>query len=258
MNYSVRNLVIAAGLALCAIILVLVYTSNVQKKAEDGQTLTTVLVAGADIKPGTTFAQVKSGNLLRPQEVRVTDRLAGSVTAATLNGTSLDDMIVQQTVYAGQQVPLAVFQATVSAEVDTQLQRNQRAIELDFEGPTGLSDTLASGDHVDVLVAIRITKQDGTESGVVRRLLTDVQVLKAPGGEDGADTANVLLKVSDSQAAKLLWAKQFGTALQLVLRPKARAENGAVQAQTIDSVLLDGLNDKQLADLVKKSQITAK
>src|SRR3954470_6356995 len=141
MNYSVRNLVIAAGLALCAIVLVLVYTSNVQKKAEDGQTLTTVLVAAQDIKPGTTFEQVKSGGYLKQAQVRVTDRLPASLSSTTVKGDGLDGMIVQETVYAGQQVPTAVFQQTNSAEVNTTLQRNQRAIELSFDGPTGLTDT---------------------------------------------------------------------------------------------------------------------
>ena len=37
MNYSIRNLVIAGGLAIVAIAAVLIYTSNVQQAAKEGQ-----------------------------------------------------------------------------------------------------------------------------------------------------------------------------------------------------------------------------
>ena len=36
MNYSIRNLVIAGGLAIVAIVAVLIYTSNVQQAASSG------------------------------------------------------------------------------------------------------------------------------------------------------------------------------------------------------------------------------
>src|SRR4051794_33504072 len=42
MNYSIRNLVIAGGLAIAAIVAVLIYTSNVQNAAKEGQARVTV------------------------------------------------------------------------------------------------------------------------------------------------------------------------------------------------------------------------
>ena len=53
MNYSIRNLVIAGGLAIAAIAAVLIYTSNVQQAAKQGQARVSVLVAQVDIPAGT-------------------------------------------------------------------------------------------------------------------------------------------------------------------------------------------------------------
>ena len=51
MNYSIRNLVIAGGLAIVAIVAVLIYTSNVQQAAKAGQARVKVYVARVDIRP---------------------------------------------------------------------------------------------------------------------------------------------------------------------------------------------------------------
>jgi Flp pilus assembly protein CpaB len=142
-------------------------------------------------------------------------------------------------------------------------------VQLSFDADSGLEGTLHSGDHVDVLVAVRISKPDGTAAGVTRRLLSDIEVMRAPGGAADVNAAqsaatsgdgaaqHVLLKVTDSEANKLLWAQKFGNGISLMLRPKSHPEDGAVTAQTVESVLLGGLNDKQLRDLVKHSAITA-
>ena len=45
MNYSIRNLVIAGGLAILAIVAVLIYTSNVKQSAKEGQARVKVYVA---------------------------------------------------------------------------------------------------------------------------------------------------------------------------------------------------------------------
>ena len=44
MNYSIRNLVIAGGLAILAIVAVLIYTSNVKQSAKEGQARVTVFI----------------------------------------------------------------------------------------------------------------------------------------------------------------------------------------------------------------------
>ena len=54
MNYSIRNLVIAGGLAIVAIVAVLIYTSNVQQAAKAGQARVKVYVARVDVPAGTT------------------------------------------------------------------------------------------------------------------------------------------------------------------------------------------------------------
>src|SRR4051794_41677848 len=109
MNYSVRNIVIAVGLALCAIVAVLVYTSKVQSQAKSSEVRLKVLVATRDIEPGTTFAQVQASHLLVEREVLQTDVLPGVLTQAVAIGGTLTDKVVSQKVFSGQQVPTAGF-----------------------------------------------------------------------------------------------------------------------------------------------------
>ena len=52
MNYSIRNLVIAGGLAILAIVAVLIYTSNVKQSAKQGQARVKVYVARVDVPAG--------------------------------------------------------------------------------------------------------------------------------------------------------------------------------------------------------------
>ena len=64
MNYSIRNLVIAGGLAIAAIAAVLIYTSNVQQAAKQGQARVSVLVAQVDI-PAVLWDDLRAEGLLR-------------------------------------------------------------------------------------------------------------------------------------------------------------------------------------------------
>ena len=56
MTYNVRNIVIALVLAVVAALLVIVYTGNVQKQANNCQDTVKVLVATTDIAAGTSRA----------------------------------------------------------------------------------------------------------------------------------------------------------------------------------------------------------
>ena len=70
MNYSIRNLVIAGGLAIAAIAAVLIYTSNVQQAAKEGQARVKVMVAQVDIPAGTPAKDIIARGDLIPAEDR--------------------------------------------------------------------------------------------------------------------------------------------------------------------------------------------
>jgi Flp pilus assembly protein CpaB len=240
MNYSVRNIVIAGGLAAVAVIAVLLYTSNVRDKARQDQNRVQVLVAARDIQAGTTGKQVIDQHLLVPKDIVQTDQVPGALTSTA---AGLDNLVVSQTIYHGQQVPSAVFQSPLTTGTSLQIRATERAISVPVDTDSGLIGTLHDGDHVDVLLAY---KGDNGGPSFTRPLLRNVQVLTAPAaGEAG----HVLLKLTDVDATKLLYAEQFQK-VWLVERPQTQAQDSPAALETSSTVLFDGLTPAQIAKAV--------
>jgi pilus assembly protein CpaB len=240
MNYSVRNIVIAGGLAVVAVIAVLLYTSNVRDKARQDQHRVQVLVAARDIQAGTTGKQVIDQHLLVAKDIVQTDQVPGALTTTA----GLDNLVVSQTIYHAQQVPSAVFQPPLTTGTSLQIRATERAISVPVDTDSGLIGTLHDGDHVDVLLAY---KGDNGGPSFTRPLLRNVQVLTAP--DDNATDGHVLLKLSDVDATKLLYAQQFQS-VWLVERPKTQAQDSPAALETSSTVLFDGLTPAQITKAV--------
>jgi Flp pilus assembly protein CpaB len=257
MNYSVRNIVIAAGLALLAVVAVLLYTSSVKSKAKSAEVRVKVLVATRDIEPGTTFAQVRSGHMLAEREVLQTDMLPGVLTQSAVNGDRYFGQVVSQKLFSGQQVPGAVFTNRVGASADLQLQGTDRAIAFPFNKEQGLVGTLHAGDKVDVIACYYCanSSSSGGQQPVTRILLRDIEVLQVPTGDatsstGSTDSTTIMLRATDVEAAKLLWVQQNAVAW-LVARPKTNGHNSDVNSTVQDypELLNDGLNAKTIKKL---------
>jgi pilus assembly protein CpaB len=240
MNYSVRNIVIAGGLAVVAIIAVLLYTSNVRDKARQDTARVQVLVAAKDIPAGTTGKQVIDQHLLVPKAIVQSDQVPGALTTTA----GLDNLVVSQTIFHAQQVPSAVFESPLTTGTSLQIRATERAISVPVNTDSGLIGTLHDGDHVDVLLAY---KGDNGGPSFTRPLLRNVQVLTAPA--DNATDGHVLLKLSDVDATKLLYAQQF-QAIWLVERPKTQAQDSPAALETSSTVLFDGLTPAQITKAV--------
>jgi Flp pilus assembly protein CpaB len=238
MNYSVRNIIIAGGLALVAVIAVLLYTSSVRDKARQDQHRVLVLVASRDIAPGTTGKQVIDEHLLVPKAVIQTDEIPGALTSLT----GLQNLVVSQTIYHAQQVPAAVFEEPLSTGTSLQIRATERAMSLPVDTDTGLIGTLKDGDHVDVLIAI--ASANGGPS-FTRPLLRNVVVLQAPT----TTNSHTLVKVSDVDATKLLYAQAYEK-IWLVERPKVQAQDSPTALETASTILFDGLTPAQIATSV--------
>jgi pilus assembly protein CpaB len=240
MNYSVRNIVIAGGLAIVAVIAVLLYTSNVRDKARQDTHRVQVLVAAKDIPAGTTGKQVIDQHLLVPKAIVQADQVPGALTTTA----GLDNLVVSQTIFHAQQVPSAVFESPLTTGTSLQIRATERAISVPVDTDSGLIGTLHDGDHVDILLAY---KGENGGANFTRPLLRNVQVLTAP--DPKASDGHVLLKLSDVDATKLLFAQQFQT-IWLVERPKTQAQDSPSALETESTVLFDGLTPAQVAKAV--------
>jgi Flp pilus assembly protein CpaB len=237
MNYSIRNLVIAGGLAIVAIAAVLIYTSNVQQAAKEGQARVKVMVARVDIPAGTPAKDIIARGDLIQQDIVQDDQLPGVLTSTdALAGT-----VLKQDLFTGQQVSSQVFVPASEAASTVAIRGTTRAIGVDVKTSNGLVGTLHDGDHVDVYAQI-----GSGNARIVRKVLTNVLVLKAQiGAKDEtsvASDAHILFALSDRDAQKILWLAENGDdSFWLAQRPQENALNSPPTVETLQTVLGDGL-----------------
>jgi ATP:cob(I)alamin adenosyltransferase len=234
MNYSIRNLVIAGGLAIAAIVAVLIYTSNVQQAAKEGQARVKVMVARVDIPAGTPAKDILARGDLIQQEIVQDDQLPGVLTTTDgLNGN-----VLKQDLYTGQQVSSQVFVPASEAASTVAIRGTTRAVGVDVKTSNGLVGTLKDGDHVDVYAEI-----GGGNSRIVRKVLTNVLVLHAQLGVK--DRLGVLsVEFGDLPSLILrLQRELFVAAAELATNPDAwdRLEDGRTRVSAEMVALVEGL-----------------
>jgi Flp pilus assembly protein CpaB len=247
MNYSIRNLVIAGGLAIVAIVAVLIYTSNVQQAAKAGQARVKVYVARVDVPAGTTAEDAIARGDLIQKEVVQDDQLPGVLTTTT----GIKGMVLKQDLFTGQQVAAASFVPQSEAATTVAIRGVMRAVSVDVDTSNGLVGTLADGDHVDVFARI-----GSGDTRFVKKILTDVTVLKAQigvgaGGASSSGSARILFALSDRDAQKMIWLADDGANdFWLTQRPLENALNSPPSVETLQSLLGQGL-PAGIAKLVK-------
>jgi len=172
MTYNVRNIVIALVLAAVAALLVIVYTGNVQKQANNSQDTVKVLVATTDIAAGTAAQDAISSGQLKLEDVVTRDQIAN----ATTDPSQIDATWVSgQEIYAGQQITGAMFKPSNETGVGTQIKGNYRAVEIPLDDDPVMLGTLQAGDHVDLIGTYTVHPSNGgSDFDVSRVIVRDV------------------------------------------------------------------------------------
>ena len=245
MNYSIRNLVIAGGLAIVAIVAVIIYTGNVQNAAKEGQPRVKVFVARVDVPAGTPAEDILARGDLIQKEVVQDDQLPGVViSTGDLGGT-----VLKQDLFSGQHVARAVFVPKSVAATTIAIRGTMRAVSVDVKPSNGLVGTLKDGDHVDVYARI-----GSGDERFVKKVLTNVLVMKAQiGAKDttAVGDAHILFALSDRDAQKMLWLSDNGdNDFWLAQRPQENALNSPPSVETLETVLGENL-PAAIAKLVK-------
>jgi Flp pilus assembly protein CpaB len=255
MAYRLRNIAIALVLALVAALLTTFYVSNYKKKVQQGESDVPVYVATKDIPAGTAASDVLTGGYVETVQVDKRNLAPG----AAWKEDQLDNLVAVEPVYAGEQLTTRRFRPLAEKGVRGELTGNLRAFQVPGDKHQLLAGTLKDGDKVDVVAntKYKLGERDLVASRVVLR---DVLVLKpAPseesasakltGGGPGASSIAVLLAVTDTQAAKLLFVLKNGD-WSLQLRPTNDAADSPESVETPLSVLGDGLRPTQRQHLI--------
>ena len=251
MTYRARNLGIATMLAALAAVLVTVYVTNVRRNVQSSESGITVLVASRDIPAGTPGAEIVAGHLLGSAVVPRRAVAPGAVSSPA----QIQQLVATQPLYAGDQVTSRRFGAAAVQGVQGQLKGTLRALQVPGDGNQLLAGTLADGDRVDVVAAVKFTGADGQGSSIgterigSRIVLRNIRVIQAPAGASGvaklgagpAGSLSAILAVTDSQAQKLFFVIRNGD-WSLALRPSVEPADSPDSVETAQSVLGDGLS----------------
>jgi len=241
MNYRVKNIGIAVGLAALAAILTSVYVVNYKRHVQHGEGKVTVLVAAKDIPAGTSGADIIDQKMLKEQTVPRKAIVAGAISTPD----QLSQYVATQDVYEGEQVSTRRFAPPKEQGIRSQIKGTQRAYELSGDAHQLLAGTLKAGDHVDVVGGWTIKNAKG-DAPVTRVVLRNLLVMRAPEGTStatvttpGSGAESVQLRVTDSQAQKLHWIQENGS-FYITLRPPVNSLDSANTFQDARLMFFDG------------------
>jgi Flp pilus assembly protein CpaB len=238
MTYRIRNVAIAIGLALVAMLLTLFYVVNYRRTVEHSQATVQVYVAAHNIPAGTAGTAIVHSGALKATSIP----RHGVVPGAISDPNQVASLVLSQPLYAGEQVTLRRFSDVHSEGIVGQIKGNMRAIQVPGDPNQLLAGTLKSGDHVD-LVANLTT--DGQGSGhVVRIVLRDLTVLQAAGAVPAVPSASsnnssVILAITDTQVQRLYFVMRNAD-WTLELRPAIDAADSPERLDSLQSVLTSG------------------
>jgi Flp pilus assembly protein CpaB len=244
MNYRVRNIGIAVGLAALAAILTSVYVVNYKRHVQNGEDKVTVLVAARDIPAGTAGADVVDQKFLKQQTVLRKAVVAGAISSPG----QLAQYVATQDVYEGEQVSTRRFAPPKEQGIRSQIKGTQRAYQLEGDSNQTLAGTLKAGDHVDVVGSWELNDTQTVSRVVLRNLLVLTAPDAASGGEvvtsPGSGGEVVQLRLTDAQSQKLIWIEKNsvdnGAGWHLELRPPTNSLDNSNTYQDSKLMLYDG------------------
>jgi Flp pilus assembly protein CpaB len=237
MTYRIRNVAIAIGLALVAMLLTLFYVVNYRRTVQHSQATVQVYVAARNIVAGTAGTAIAHGNALKVASIPRRSVVPGAIS----DPNQVASLILTEPLYAGEQVTLRRFSDLKAEGIIGQLKGTMRAIQVPGDPNQLLAGTLRAGDHVDVVANLTLNSDTGG-SHAVRIVLRDLTVLQpanaAPTGPGGPGTS-VILAITDTQVQRLYFVMKNAD-WTLELRPAVDATDSPERLDSIQSVLQSG------------------
>lgn len=235
MTYRTRNIAIAFGLALVAMLLTLLYVVNYRRSVQSGQATTKVFVATHNVAAGTPGAAVA-------QDLRVLDVPRRTVVPGAISSPDqVAGLVLSEPLYAGDQVTLRRFTSVQAQGIRGQLKGTMRAVQVAGDANQLLAGTLQAGDRVDVVANLKT--DPSIQQPATRIVLRDLAVLQAPNQPTTAiapgTQASVILAVTDRQVQRLFYVLKNAD-WTFELRPALNAADSAERVETPATVLHGG------------------
>jgi Flp pilus assembly protein CpaB len=237
MTYRLRNIFIAVGLALVAMLLTILYVTNYKRSVQKGASSVQVYVAAHDIQAGVQGSDLVKQHALKAETVRRTDVVPGAISAPD----QISSLVLSTPLYAGEQVTLRRFSDVAAQGIRSQLKGTMRAVQVAGDPNQLLAGTLQSGDHVDLVANLRLSSQ--SSAAATRIVLRDLTVLQGPTDTAKLSTASssqsVILAVTDTQVQRLFFVLRNAD-WTLELRPVVNAVDSHERVDTLDTIMKEG------------------
>jgi Flp pilus assembly protein CpaB len=213
MNYTLRNLLVAAVLMMIGIVLVTSFIRGERRSLSRGKQQVQVYVAAKDIPEGTPAKDLESGGFIQSRDMTREDVPPQAIGKLS----SVASLVSNQTVYAGEVVSVTAFDRTAGLKPTAQVKGNERLLSLPIPSANDLGENIRPGDHVDMIASRKI---DGPKGPLVdtRYYARNIEVMEtptslAPAGTDPAKqapTANggtnlYVVKATDSEVQNILF-----------------------------------------------------
>lgn len=242
MTYRVRNIVIAVGLALVAMMLTLFYVTNYKRSVQQSESEVQVYVAARDVAAGTSGKELVKSHAFTVAHVTKRSVVAGAISSPD----QVERLVLSQPMYQGEQITLRRFSDQAALGIRAQLKGTLRAVQVPGAANQLLAGTLKDGDHVDIVTSLDVSPSGGTARHYTRIALRDLTVLQAPtvpssAKVDASATTSAILAVSDTQVQRLFFVLK-NSEWTLELRPVVDAADSGERADSVDSVLHAGLS----------------
>jgi Flp pilus assembly protein CpaB len=215
---STRRGTVVLGIAAAVIagILLVVYLNRYRASLKGANADVSVLVAKRTIQAGAPGNLIATGHQFQVATIAKSELRNGAITdPSTLRG-----LVATHDIYPGQQLATADFAVTAPDALQTRLSGTDRAIQLPFDAPHGMSGQIQAGDHVDVYAVLSVQGPTGTHPAITQ-LMANALVLRTPSS--GAASGTVVLRGKGLKTAEMAWASDNGK-IWLVLRPASGAK----------------------------------
>jgi Flp pilus assembly protein CpaB len=235
MTYRIRNILIAVGLALVAMMLTLFYVTNYKRSVQHSTKGVAVYVAARDLAAGMPGSDIAKSDM-RVETVQQRDVVPGAISSPS----QVAGLVLAAPIYSGEQVTLRRFSDSASQGIRSQLKGTLRAVQVAGDGNQLLAGTLNAGDHVDLVANLRLdTNTNATATKIVlRNLLVLTPPNDATSGKvsQPSGSMSAILAVTDTQVQKLFFVLKNAD-WTLELRPVVGASDSAGQVDTLSTIL---------------------
>lgn len=229
MNYTLRNLLVAALLMLVGIVAVISFIRGEREDLSRGKQEVQVFVAAKDIPAGTPADELEAGGFLETRDVLRED--APPTVVGKLE--TIEGLVSNDPIYRGNYVTYSAFDKKAGLKPTAQVKGNERQFAVPVQAASDAASMIRPGDRVDILASIKIEGSQRVATSVVAR---DIEVMQTPetltpeGVEveqsapeaDGA-TKLYVLKASDREWQNIMFANSSSDAygLMFAVRPSS-------------------------------------